>query len=81
MISLAELKVGMLIEQRGRPAKILKCEHFKLARGGAILKTKLGFLDDGSIINHTFKGAEKIDQVMLEKRKAQFLKSFIQSSI
>ena len=73
MVSLAELKAGMLIEHRSRPAKILKCEHFKLARGGAILKTKLEFLDDGSIIDRTFKGEEKIDQVILERRKAQFL--------
>lgn len=75
MISLAELKVGMLIEHRGRPTRVLKCEHFKMGRGGAILRTKLEFLDDGSIIDQTFKGEEKINLIDLDRKKAQYLYS------
>lgn len=73
MLSLNELKTGMVVEFNEKPHLVLWVEHSKKGRAGAVLRTRLNNLVSGATIEHTFKGNEKIERVELEKRKYQFL--------
>jgi elongation factor P len=73
MYGLSDLKVGMLIELDGAPHLVVKAQHAKLGRGGAILRTTLKNLITKSQFDKTFKGDEKFLPADLIRRKAQVL--------
>ena len=63
----------MTIDINGIPFEIIKCQHVKQARGGAMLKTTLKNLITGNNIDKTFRGDEKIQPADIDKIRAQFL--------
>src|SRR3990167_6344042 len=73
MLSINDLKLGTKIIFNGLPFQVIFAQHSKLGRGGGILRAKLKNLRDGTTIEHTFAGAEKIEPAELETKKAQFL--------
>lgn len=73
MITINDVKVGSVIVFNGDPFEILFCQHSKTGRAGAVLRTKLKNLKNGSIINHTFQGGDSLEEAELDFRKAQFL--------
>ena len=73
MLSINDLKIGTKIIFNGEPMQVISAQHSKLGRGGGILRTRLKNLRDGTIIEYTFAGAEKIQSAELETKKAQFL--------
>ena len=73
MLSLNDLKTGTTIEVEGAPYEVVKYQHSKMGRGGAVLRTTLRNLLTGNNIERTFHGEEKFNPVNLERRKAQFL--------
>lgn len=73
MLNISDIKVGTILEFRGAPHEAIFVEHSKQGRGGAILRTKLKNLENGAIIENTFKGADKVDSANLTYKKAQFL--------
>ena len=54
MLSLSEIKLGKLIQIAGEPYVVIKAEHHKMGRGGAVLKTKLRNLINGNVLEKTF---------------------------
>ncbi len=73
MLSLNEIKTGVTIELEGAPYEVVKYQHSKMGRGGAVLRTTLKNLLTGNNIERTFHGEEKFNPVNLEHHKAQFL--------
>jgi len=73
MLDINDLKLGTKIIFNGAPYVVAFSQHSKLGRGGGILRSKLKNLIDGSTIDHTFAGAEKIESAELKTKKAQFL--------
>lgn len=73
MLSLNDIKTGVNIELEGAPYEVVKYQHSKMGRGGAVLRTTLKNLLTGNNIERTFHGEEKFNPVNLERRKAQFL--------
>jgi len=73
MLSINDLKVGSRILFNSQPHQIIYTEHSKLGRGGGILRTRIKNLVNGTIVEKTFAGAEKVEEVELETRLAQFL--------
>jgi elongation factor P len=73
MLSLSEIKVGKIILANGEPHVVVKSDHHKMGRGGAVLKTKLRNLINGNILERTFQGSEKADEADTEKKKASFM--------
>lgn len=75
MLGLNEIKTGKNIILNGEPYAVMFDQHSKTGRAGAVLRTKLKNLINGSIINKTFQGADKADEANMEKKKAQYLYS------
>ena len=73
MISTNQFKNGSHIEIDGTIFKILEFQHVKPGKGGAFVRTKLRRIDDGSVIDKTFRAGEKFRPVRTESRKMQFL--------
>ncbi|MFH1233745.1 MAG: elongation factor P [Patescibacteria group bacterium] len=73
MLSLKEIKIGKLIKINDEPFVVIKAEHHKMGRGGAVLKTKLKNLINHNVIEKTFQGNDKADEAITETKKANYL--------
>lgn len=73
MLSLSDLKLGKVISVNDEPYQIVFNQHIKVARGGAVVKTKLKNLISGNTLEKTFSGADDIHEADITRRKANFL--------
>ncbi len=73
MLTISDLKVGTKFIFNDNPCVIIASEHSKQGRAGAVLRCKLKNLLNGATVEHTFAGAEKVEEANLETKKAQFL--------
>lgn len=73
MISTSDFHNGMTIEMDGTVYQIIEFQHFKMGRGGALVKTKLRDVENGGITEKTFRGGEKVARAHVDQRQKQFL--------
>jgi len=73
MLNFNEIKTGKVIKVNDEPYVIIKTEHHKMGRGGAVLKTKLRNLINGNMLERTFQGAEKAEEAETQTKKANFM--------
>ncbi|MFH1661598.1 MAG: elongation factor P [Candidatus Falkowbacteria bacterium] len=73
MLSINEIKLGKIIQVNNEPYIIIRTDHHKMGRGGAVLKTKLRNLINGNILDKTFQGNDKAEEASTEKKKANFM--------
>jgi len=73
MISTNQFKNGNHIEVEGTVFKIIEFQHVKPGKGGAFVRTKLRRIEDGSVIDKTFRAGEKFRPVRTESKKMQYL--------
>lgn len=73
MLNLNEIKIGKVLEVSGEPFLVIKTDHHKMGRGGAVLKVKLRNLINGNILDKTFQGNDKADEAQVQKKKANYL--------
>ena len=75
MLNFNEIKLGSIVKLNNNPYVVVASQHLKMGRGGAVLKTKLKNLLNGSVLEHTFKGSDKAEEADIVKSKADFLYS------
>jgi elongation factor P len=73
LISTNQFKNGTHIEIDGKIWKIIEFQHVKPGKGGAFVRTKLRRIEDGSVIDRTFRAGEKFRPVRTESKKMQYL--------
>ena len=73
MITSNDFKRGTTIKIDGNLFSVIEYQHVKPARGNAFVRTKLKNLRKGSIIDRTFRGGEKLEDVRIERRPMQYL--------
>ena len=73
MISTNQFRNGAHVEIDGAVYRIVEFQHVKPGKGGAFVRTKLRRLDDGSVIDRTFRAGEKFRPVRTETRRMQYL--------
>jgi len=73
MLSISDLKIGTKIIFNDNPCVVIYTEHSKQGRSGAVLRCKLKNLISGATVEHTFAGAEKVEEADISTKKAQFL--------
>jgi len=73
MLSITDLKKDTLIQLDGQPYRVVEYGQKQMGRGGSIVNTKLKNLIDGSVLQKTFKGNDKIEDAEVNNQKAQFL--------
>jgi elongation factor P len=75
VISTNQFKNGVHIEVDGKIFKVVDFQHVKPGKGGAFVRTKLKRVEDGNVIDKTFRAGEKFRPVRTETRRMQFLYS------
>jgi elongation factor P len=73
MLNFNEIKTGKVIKINDEPFIIIKTDHHKMGRGGAVLKVKCRNLINGNIQERTYQGAEKAEEAETATKKANFL--------
>ena len=73
MVGTNQFKNGMHVDVDGTVFKIVEFQHVKPGKGGAFVRTKLKRVDDGAVIDRTFRAGEKFRPVRTETRRMQFL--------
>ncbi len=68
-----QFKNGSHIEIDGKVWKIIEFQHVKPGKGGAFVRTKLRRIEDGAVIDKTFRAGEKFRSVRTESKKMQYL--------
>ena len=73
MVGTNQFKNGMHVEVDGTVFKLVDFQHVKPGKGGAFVRTKLKRVEDGAVIDRTFRAGEKFRPVRTETRRMQFL--------
>lgn len=73
MLSIKEIKIGKIILTNNEPYIVVKAEHHKMGRGGAVLKTKLKNLINGNALERTFQGNDKAEEADISRKKANYM--------
>jgi elongation factor P len=73
VISTNQFKNGAHVEIEGTIYRIVDFQHVKPGKGGAFVRTKLRKVEDGSVVDKTFRAGEKFRPVRTETRRMQYL--------
>ncbi|MCD4760961.1 elongation factor P [bacterium] len=73
MSALSDLKLGRVISINNEPYQVVLAQHIKVARGGAVVKTKLKNLVSGNTLEKTFSGSDNIEEADTTRQQANFL--------
>ncbi len=73
MATTSDIKKGLCIIYNNDTFKVIEFQHVKPGKGPAFVRTKLKSLTTGKVIDNTFSGGHKIEEVRVETRKYQFL--------
>ena len=72
MASTADFRNGMVIEIDGDLWAITYFQHVKPGKGGAFVRTKLKNVLSGAVVDKTYRGGEKVNEVRLERRPVNY---------
>lgn len=68
-----EIRVGYVIEHKGRKWFVTKTEHVKPGKGGAFMQVELKDILTGTKSNERFRSSESVERVYMEDRDYQYL--------
>lgn len=73
MLDISQIKIGSTIEYNDEPYQVVRRDHHKMGRGGAVLKTKLKNLATGQTLEKTFGPADRLPAADLTHSRATYL--------
>jgi len=73
MVTTSDFRSGLIVKIDGDLYTIVEFQHVKMARGSAFTRTKLKNMKSGRILEKTFRGSDKLEEVRVERRQMQFL--------
>ena len=73
MIDVNELRSGVTFELDGQIYKVIEYSHHKPGRGKATIRTKVRDLRSGTLLEKTFNSSDRVQDIRLNYRMAQFL--------
>lgn len=73
MINATDLKNGTTFSLEGKPYKVVKYAHQKIARGGGTVKLSLRNLENGNLEEKTINSSVRVKKIDITKKPLQFL--------
>ena len=73
MIDVNELRNGVTFELDGQIYKVIEYSHHKPGRGKATIRTKVRDMRSGTVLEKTFNSGDRVQDLRLDYRTAQFL--------
>jgi len=71
MISSNDFRTGTTIEIDGQVWRVVEFLHVKPGKGSAFVRTKLKSVQNGNVVEKTFRAGESVNQAILEKSNLQ----------
>lgn len=69
MASTSDIRNGLMIRHNNDIFQVVEFLHVKPGKGAAFVRTKLKSATTGRVLEHTFSGGAKLDDVRVETRK------------
>ena len=73
MISVTDLRSGIIFEENNQPWQVMVYEHTKLGRGTANIKVKVKNLRTGTIVERNFINGARVNEAAVSHRPVQYL--------
>ena len=73
MISVTELRAGIVFEEQGQYLLVLSYEHIKMGRGSGNVKVKVKNLATGATVEKSYITGARVQEVNLDRKKVQYL--------
>ncbi|MFQ5943626.1 MAG: elongation factor P [Anaerolineales bacterium] len=73
MIDVNELRSGVTFELDGQIYKVMEYSHHKPGRGKATIRIKIRDLRSGTLLEKTFNSGDRVQDIRLDYRMAQYL--------
>jgi elongation factor P len=73
MVSTNNLKSGMTLKLDGKLWQVVEWNHHKPGKGGAMVRTKLRDVEQGKVVEKTFRAGEDVEQAIVERKTLQYL--------
>jgi elongation factor P len=75
MLSVTELRKGIVFAEGGTPFLVLSYNHSKMGRGTANIKVKIRNLKTGAVVTKTFISGASVEDAEVDRRSVQYLYS------
>jgi elongation factor P len=72
-ITTNDLKNGMTLDLDDGLFQVVEFQHVKPGKGGAFVRTTLKNVRNGAVVDRTFRGGERVERAVIDKREMQFL--------
>jgi elongation factor P len=72
-ISSNDLKNGITLKVEDGLFTVIEFQHVKPGKGGSFVRTKLRNARSGAVIERTYRGDERLEQALIDKRDMQYL--------
>ena len=72
-VSTNDLKNGMTLDLPEGLFSVVHFDHVKPGKGGSFVRTKLKNARSGAVIERTYRGDERLEQAVIDKREMQYL--------
>jgi elongation factor P len=69
----SNFRTGFTMKHKHGLWSIVEFQHVKPGKGPAFVRTKLKNVENGKVVEHTFRAGEKVEEVRLERREYQYL--------
>ena len=73
VITTNELKNGMTLELDNELYQVVEFQHVKPGKGHAFVRTTLRGVQNGVVVDRTFRAGEKVERAIIDKRSMQLL--------
>ena len=67
------IRIGWVIEYKGKPWTVTKAMHIKPGKGGAFMQVEMKSVEEGTKTNERFRTEDTIEKLMVEEKDCQFL--------
>ncbi len=72
-ISVNDFRTGITIELEGQLWTVVDFQHVKPGKGAAFVRSKLKNVEKGTTVEKTFRGGEKVQRAIVERKPYQYL--------
>ena len=73
MADTSNFRTGFTMRWKNALWTIVEFQHVKPGKGPAFVRTKLKNVENGKVVENTFRAGEKVEEVRLERRPYQYL--------
>ena len=67
------IRIGWVIEYKGKPWTVVKAMHIKPGKGGAFMQVEMKAVEEGTKTNERFRTEDTVEKLMVEEKDCQFL--------